>query len=198
MFFDYKIYSDGKVFSLKSNKYLKHDITKCGYHQVTLYVNGNKIRKKVHRLVAYLFCNPPENYLQLTVDHIDGNKENNNYKNLELVTISENNRRARINGLNNISLSNKKRWENDTFRKQTSEKISNGRKLNGSSKGKKNPMFRYEIKDVDGNEYDITTLSERLNSSYSLAYKLVRQYCETGTLDVRLKKLNLIINDIKK
>ena len=118
MFFDYKIYNDGKIFSLKSNKYLKHEITKTGYHQVTLYVNGNKIREKIHRLVAYLFCCPPENYLTLTVDHIDGNKDNNYYTNLEWVTISENNRRAREMLLNDVSSSNRKRWDNDECRKK--------------------------------------------------------------------------------
>lgn len=197
MFFDYKIYNDGKIFSLKSNKYLKHEITKTGYHQVTLYVNGNKIREKIHRLVAYLFCCPPENYLTLTVDHIDGNKDNNYYTNLEWVTISENNRRAREMLLNDVSSSNRKRWDNDEFRKKTSENISKGRKEAGSSKGKNNPMFRYEIKDVSGNEYDIQSISKKLKSSYSLVYKLIRQYCEKWILDERLQSLNLIIFDTK-
>lgn len=58
-------------------------------------------------------------------------------------------------------------------------------------------MFRYEIKDVSGNEYDIQSISKKIKSSYSLVYKLIRQYCEKGILDERLQSLNLIIFDTK-
>jgi len=93
---NYRIYDNGEIFSTNRNYFLKHDVAKGGYHQVTLYFNGVAVRKKIHRLVAYCFCNPPENYKDLTVDHLDGNKSNNNYTNLEWVTIDENNRRARV------------------------------------------------------------------------------------------------------
>lgn len=45
----------------------------------------------VHKAVAKLFCDNPNNYKE--VDHIDGNKQNNNYTNLEWVTHKENMRR---------------------------------------------------------------------------------------------------------
>ena len=196
IFFDYKIYDNGTIYSEKTKKYLKHDITKCGYHQVTLYVNGKKIRKKVHRLVAYFFCNPPINYKELAVDHLDGDKSNNHFDNLEWVTTNENNKRARENMLNNISLSNSTRWNDDNFREKTSKNISNGRKKMGSSKGKNNPMFRYIIKDQSGNELDIKTLSKIIKTSYSTTYKLIKKYINTSVKDDKIK--DFVIIDTKQ
>lgn len=44
----------------------------------------------VHRLVAESFIEKPESDISLVVNHIDGNKENNHYTNLEWVTQKEN------------------------------------------------------------------------------------------------------------
>ena len=67
------------------------------YHRVTLY-NGD-IRKHlhVHRLVYEAFVGEiPKGY---EVDHVDGDKNNNHYSNLEAVTASENVKRAYKLGL---------------------------------------------------------------------------------------------------
>ena len=79
------VYNDGRVYSLISNKFLKFDYSNSGYARLKL--NGKSVR--VHRLVMELFKGPSD----LTVDHIDGNKENNNLSNLEYVTQAENTRR---------------------------------------------------------------------------------------------------------
>ena len=77
--------SDYKI----KEKILKQSDTTTGYKKVELH-KGNEKRKsfKVHRLVAQAFIPNPENKLE--VNHIDGNKHNNNVNNLEWVTSSEN------------------------------------------------------------------------------------------------------------
>ena len=52
---------------------------------------NNFVEKYVHRLVARFFIGmPPETGEKWTVNHIDGNKLNNHYTNLEWVTYKEN------------------------------------------------------------------------------------------------------------
>ena len=63
----------------------KHD---KGYVRVCLMRDKQKHHMKVHRLVAQAFIPNPESKPQ--VNHIDGNKRNNSYTNLEWVTDEEN------------------------------------------------------------------------------------------------------------
>ena len=60
-----------------------------GYYRVYLSVNGKNYPRFVHRLVAEAFV--PNGEKKPQVNHIDGNKENNNVANLEWVTNQENN-----------------------------------------------------------------------------------------------------------
>lgn len=82
---------DGYVYKTKE-KLLKKTILNTGYEQVNLYINGNCNKVSVHRLVAELFIENPNNYPQ--VNHIDGNKRNNNIINLEWCTQSMNTKHA--------------------------------------------------------------------------------------------------------
>lgn len=67
-----------------------------GYPSVGLRIfkDGKSIQKiyKIHRLVAEYFIENPNNYP--VVNHIDGDKTNNVYTNLEWVTISDNTKHA--------------------------------------------------------------------------------------------------------
>lgn len=76
---------------------LKPNINKDDYYQVCLYtIDHKKVYKRIHRLVADAFLGKND---ELVVDHIDGNKHNNNVNNLKWVTSKENSTLASKNGL---------------------------------------------------------------------------------------------------
>lgn len=85
---NYLISDQGYVFSLNSAKPMAPEETDKGYLRVPLR-NENGIKKpRLHRLVAEAFISNPEGKSQ--VDHIDGVKHHNNYKNLRYCTNQEN------------------------------------------------------------------------------------------------------------
>ena len=73
-----------------------------GYMHCSLSVEGKLTLAAVHRLVAATFIPNPDN--KPHVNHIDGNKTNNNVDNLEWVTRSENMQHAKANHLWNPKL----------------------------------------------------------------------------------------------
>lgn len=87
-FENYLIYDDGRVFNTTSNKFLKGSIGENGYSYFRLSKNGKKKMFYGHRLVAEHFISNPNNLP--VVNHIDGNKLNNNVDNLEWVSYSDN------------------------------------------------------------------------------------------------------------
>ena len=72
----YYVSADGEVYSTYSNKILKHYIDHDGYHRVDLH--GRHI--KIHKLVYLTWCGPIPDGQQ--VNHLDDNKDHNNYQNL--------------------------------------------------------------------------------------------------------------------
>lgn len=83
----YKVSNLGKVKSKRKIK-IPQDNGK-GYLIVHLNKNNKCKWKLVHRLVAEAFIANP--YGKATVNHKDGDRKNNNVKNLEWATYSENN-----------------------------------------------------------------------------------------------------------
>lgn len=77
----YSVTDDGRIWSEKSQKWLKGVPTKVGYLIVTLYVEGKKHMKTIHRLVAEAFIPNPEGLPE--VNHRDEDKANNVVSNLE-------------------------------------------------------------------------------------------------------------------
>ena len=85
----YQITSWGRVYAVDRDKFVNPEETSKGYLRVDLYKkNGMRKHFKVHRLVAKAFIANPLNKPQ--VNHIDGNKQNNSFTNLEWVTDEEN------------------------------------------------------------------------------------------------------------
>ena len=94
MFADkYLVSNLGRVKSLhKSEKILKPSRIKNKYLNINLCKKGLQKTAKIHVLVAHEFLGPrPEG---LEINHIDGNKLNNNVNNLEYCTRSENHKHA--------------------------------------------------------------------------------------------------------
>lgn len=87
-FEDYLIYDDGRIYSLKTNKFLKFNKSSNHYYSVELFNKNGSKRKLVHRLVALAFLPNPNNYPQ--VNHKDENPLNNNVDNLEWCTAKYN------------------------------------------------------------------------------------------------------------
>ena len=75
------------VWHRNGHKY-KIQTTKAGYKQIQSVLHGSRHTYMVHRLVALAFIPNPENKPE--VNHIDGNKANNHYSNLEWVSKQEN------------------------------------------------------------------------------------------------------------
>ena len=90
----YLISNKGNVLSLPRNgskikepTLRKISYTHDGYAKVRLIYNGKDETKRIHRLVAEAFVSNPEK--KETVNHIDGNKKNNESCNLEWANRSE-------------------------------------------------------------------------------------------------------------
>ena len=79
-------------YRIVKEKILKPYINNCGYYCVNLRKKTNVEIKLLHRLVAENFIKN-DNKLSV-VNHIDGDKLNNNIENLEWCTYSHNNKEA--------------------------------------------------------------------------------------------------------
>lgn len=106
---NYQISNTGKVKSkerivsnacrtyLKKEQILKNQVMKDGYSCVVLRESGKKKLLKIHRLVATAFIPNPTNLP--CINHIDGDKLNNQVENLEWCTFKYNTNHAIKNGL---------------------------------------------------------------------------------------------------
>lgn len=106
----YAVTKDGRVWSYLKKGKGGHigkwkTLSKCGngnkknnlYYTVSLHKNGKTKRRRVHRLVAQTYIPNPKNKPE--INHIDGNKFNNNVYNLEWNTRLENIEHAIRTGL---------------------------------------------------------------------------------------------------
>lgn len=95
---NYSINENGEVRNDKTNHIKSCFVNpKNNYLMVDLYENNQSKKVPIHRLLAEAFIPNPEN--KATVDHIDGNRQNNDISNLRWATYSENNSRFETVGV---------------------------------------------------------------------------------------------------
>lgn len=90
----YEISNYGKVRKVIDKNNIKYRMKKDGYCIIDLTIKNTNKRKtiSIHRLVANVYCDNPfkNSNLPLVINHIDKNRDNNYYKNLEWVTAKGN------------------------------------------------------------------------------------------------------------
>ena len=93
---EYSVSTEGEVRKDITN-YILSQSSQQDYKFVGLIINGKQKRMRVHRMVALTFIDNPDN--KPYVNHINGNRSDNNVENLEWVTPSENTQHAVNTGL---------------------------------------------------------------------------------------------------
>lgn len=120
---NYEVTKNGDVFNIKyKNKLSQHK--KGDYLSVCLSKNNIRTTIHIHILVACVYLDLEKNVGKI-VNHIDGNKFNNNVENLEIITYKENTKHALDNNLVKLNtkkviqydLNNNKIKEFNTFKK---------------------------------------------------------------------------------
>lgn len=91
------VHKNGKKYNIKER--ILKDIRVGDYRGVQLCNNGNAKKNYLHRLVALHFVSGHSEVFKV-VNHIDGDKNNNHFENLEWVTHSQNLQHALETGLN--------------------------------------------------------------------------------------------------
>ena len=178
----YDVTEDGRVFEKATKKELKQYLN-SGYLEIQVNKKGFFFRCKVHRLVARKYLQIPEEFkkLDLTkvhINHIDGNKKNNHYSNLEWCSAYYNNLHARHTGLNPVAKSNSMRWLNKDFAEKTSNHMREVI-LKAYAIGARKPKNKYRlISPLTGKSLFLLDACKELGISYSKGYRHLRLYLE--------------------
>ena len=86
---NYYVSIDGKVWNKKTKCLLKQTPNNSGYIRYTLRINNSNVSKQAHIMVIETWGDK-EILSGQVVNHIDGDKTNNNFYNLEIVSKQEN------------------------------------------------------------------------------------------------------------
>ena len=129
---------------------LKQKVDKYKNHRVTLWKDGKDKDFLVHRLIAMSFLGESD----LTVNHIDGNRHNNNIENLEWCSVAENIQKGFETGLfscqKKVVIINKETSDKKTYRNLTIASkdmgYNHGYISNCMKKGKtENDKYKWEL-----------------------------------------------------
>lgn len=162
-FEEYEVSNYGKIRRIKyenrGNKaqyklpnYIKFREDKDGYLRCDLSKKGKIKRFMVHRLVAQNFLNNDNNLP--CVNHIDGNKQNNNVNNLEWCTVRYNNLHSLKLGLrdmkNNKLSKQVEQYDLEGNLINTFKSSNDAKRITGFSQGHISECCRGEIKQYNG------------------------------------------------
>ena len=125
---NYLIYEDGRVFSKKSNKFMKEQTHRLGYKYYYIYKDGKRKKFYTHRLVAIHYIPNPENLKE--IDHLNRDKSDNRIENLRWINRSENCLNKDIINTNTSGAKNIRKREG----RWVYEKTINGKKTHKSFK----------------------------------------------------------------
>ena len=130
IFENYYITLTGKIFNLSNMKWLKLTRRFDGYYIVGI----NKKSYLVHRLLGITFL--PKKEGKTIINHIDGNKSNNNIFNLEWCNQSENIQHAYNIGLNKTTERQRQNGRNNIKIALKASNIAKRKKIIDLSNGK--------------------------------------------------------------
>lgn len=186
----YRITCDGRIFSqtkiripinekgriwngkvkeiIKPERELKTRINNRGYKALAM---GRGKTKMVHRVVAECFCYNPDPINKNQVNHLDGNKLNNHYTNLEWCTLQENIQHARDTGLWVQPVGYKIKYKSKETKKTSLANLKDTTKLLPIQIKFARKMVQKKKK---GNPYTITALAKRFGVSVSSLSKAIR------------------------
>jgi len=141
-FDNFEVSNTGIVRNKNTKREKGQSVNERGYKRVTFYKNNKNINKYIHRLVAEAFIPNPEN--KPTVNHEDGNKNNNCVDNLSWATYSEQMQHALKVGLIKIG------EESPCYNKKMSDEVRKKMKI---SRNKNKSIYNKRINqyDMEGN-----------------------------------------------
>lgn len=163
----YKVHCYGFIYSVprKGTKGGFMKIIPDEYPEIVLTKRGQSRRFLIHRIVAEHFIENPNNYPQ--INHINGNKYDNYFENLEWCNNSMNTKHSYDNGLT------KKRYrEANPNHKLTSKQvieIYNIAKLGGRHYGRKKLAEKYGVSEC--------TIKEIVTNRYNKLTNVSKNYC---------------------
>lgn len=197
-YINYFIDEQGNVFNSLTNKNLKGSIGENGYRYYRLSKNNEKKMFYAHRLVAEHYLENPNNLP--IVNHIDGNKLNNDVNNLEWISYSDNSKHWHVNS--SVTRKTTEYYTEDLENEQWVEfqnyYVSSCGRVR---RKKKNNLLRPS---VASGYYKVRLSNEGITQDY-LIHKLVFQLFGNETLDdtkvidhIDGNKLNNNINNLRQ
>ncbi|MCP4354360.1 MAG: hypothetical protein GY793_01765 [Proteobacteria bacterium] len=150
----YQVSNLGRVKSLKNNEtvFLKLNIDGRGYYKVALSNKGTPKTFRVHVLVAEMFLNhTPNGTNKVVVDHINNDRLNNKYSNLQLISNRENSSKDKSGGSSKyVGVS----WNKQTNKWLASIRVNGKQKYLGRYKSEKiaSAVYQYELDKLKEND----------------------------------------------